>query len=292
MVIGHVSCVSIRYNTLYMEWFLHSPLYIAYAGMLGAIIGSFLNVVIYRFHTGKSINGHSHCMSCAVRLTWYELVPLISYVLLQARCRNCGSYIPSRYFVVELLTAGAFMLTAALITDIYTQLLTAIFLSVLMVILVYDMAHTIIPDELSGTLLVLASVRVGYELLLGAPWLYAATALVAGAAAAGGFVFLWVISRGQWIGLGDAKLAFPLGVWIGLGSVASFVILSFWIGAAVSVLLLGIQYLLKRGQVSLRLWGRPLTMKSEIPFAPFLIASFVLTFFFGWDVFSLFTYGF
>jgi len=75
----------------------------------GVIIGSFLNVLIYRFHTGKSLSGHSHCLSCGTRLCWFELLPLVSYLGLRGRCRTCGCRIPNRYFLVEFATGMAFV---------------------------------------------------------------------------------------------------------------------------------------------------------------------------------------
>lgn len=273
-----------------MELFFDSFLYPLYATLLGLIIGSFLNVVLYRFHTGKSINGSSHCLSCHIQLRWFELVPLFSYVVLRGRCRTCRSYIPPRYFVVELLTGVAFWFAATAVTSLILQILTALFLSVLILVVVYDLAHTIIPDEFVLALMLLACVRWGYELYLGATMATLGWAFLAGLAAAGPFIFLWVISYGRWIGLGDAKLAFPLGMWIGIYGVVSLVMLAFWIGAGISVCLIGVQSVLKRGQFDLRITGRALTMKSEIPFAPFLISAFLAVYVFNIDAFAIISY--
>jgi len=87
----------------------------------GIIIGSFLNVYLYRFHTGKSLSGSSHCLSCATPLKFYELVPLFSYLFLRGRCRTCSSLVPSRYFLVELLTGILFVICA--LTALYSWLL-------------------------------------------------------------------------------------------------------------------------------------------------------------------------
>ena len=274
----------------HMELFLESFLYPAYATILGLIIGSFLNVFLYRFHTGKSLNGSSHCLSCRVRLYWYELVPLVSYIVLLGRCRTCSSYIPSRYFLVEILTGLAFWLAATSPFPILLQAIIAIFFSVLILILIYDLAHTIIPDEFVLALVGLAFLQISYQVYFGGTIWDFGFALLSGLAAAGPFVFLWVISQGRWIGLGDAKLAFPLGMMVGLYGVVSLVILSFWLGAAISLILIGIQKLLKRGQIDLRITGRALTMKSEIPFAPFLILAFLAVFLLHIDAVSLLSY--
>lgn len=273
-----------------MEMFLDSTLYLVYAGLLGLIIGSFLNVFIYRFHTGRSINGSSHCLSCQLSLSWYELLPLVSYTVLRGRCRQCGSYIPSRYFLVELLTGAAFVLSAYFYDGLIWSIWGALFLAVLICVLVYDLYHTIIPDEFSVVLTTLAFVAAAYAGYVAKDYASVVYALVAGAAAAGPFIFLWVISQGRWIGLGDAKLAFPLGVIVGLQAVFSFVVLAFWVGAVLSLIYIGLAKFLSRGQMGLRIVGRPLTMKSEIPFAPFLILSFLLTVFWGVNVLTLLTY--
>jgi prepilin signal peptidase PulO-like enzyme (type II secretory pathway) len=113
----------------------------------------------------------------------------------------------------------------------------------------------------------------------------------AGFGAAFFFWGLWYVSKGRWIGFGDAKLALPLGMLVGIGDVFSMVVFSFWIGAGVSLVLLGIQKLLKRGKTSLRFLSTPITMKSEVPFAPFLILGFIAVHFLHADIFDI-TYTF
>ena len=281
----------VRYNKRMLEAFLGSPIYLAYVFLIGIIFGSFLNVYLYRFHTGKSLGGSSHCLSCQLNLEWYELVPLFSYLVLRGKCRRCRSYIPPRYFLVELLVGSVFLLAALSTTDLIMQMLTAFFLTVLAAIVVYDYYHTIIPNEFVVALIGLSVLMLLHQFVLTEQLPEAGWRVVAGAAAAGPFVFLWVISQGRWIGLGDAKLAFPLGIWVGLSGVVSMVMWSFWIGALVSLIMIGLQTLLKRGKIGLRIFGRPLTMKSEIPFAPFLIAAFILTYFFTIDALQLISYG-
>jgi prepilin signal peptidase PulO-like enzyme (type II secretory pathway) len=100
---------------------------------------------------------------------------------------------------------------------------------------------------------------------------------------------LWRFSKGKWIGFGDAKLAIPLGLMLAPGQVFSVIVLSFWIGALVSVGILIVQKLVHSGKHRLPLGGLPLTMKSEVPFAPFLIAAFVLVYFSNLDVLQIMT---
>jgi len=272
---------------------------IAWYALLGLIIGSFLNVVIYRFNTGKSLQGRSRCLSCGETLSWWHLVPVFSFMCLRARCSFCSARISFRYVAVELLTAFSFGLVAYLVHDFWLQPLYAVLMSVLVVILVYDILHMIIPDSLVLALGGIALVLAGYDAwLLFSFFDFALQPVVSMVgsrilAAAVGFLFfasLWRVSNGRWIGFGDAKLAIPLGFIVGWPGIISTIILSFWVGAAVSVFLLALQTLfarLKRGQHRLRFIPHSLTIKSEIPFAPFLIIGFLLVHFFAIDVFIL-----
>ncbi len=254
--------------------------------IFGAIIGSFLNVVIYRLHTGRSLSGRSHCMSCGKDLSWYELFPLFSYIAQRGSCRGCGAYIPSRYFTVELLTAFLYMSVWHLFSgDLFVLSLYAILVSLLVVIFVYDMRHTIIPDELTLAVLGVVLTLVGYEYIQGGDIARIGIQLFSGLGAGLFFFGLWFASKGRWIGLGDAKLAFPLGVLAyGIGAF-SMVVFSFWIGAVISLTLLCIERLSKKWKTHLHFLSSPLTIKSEVPFAPFLIAGFLLVQFLHADIF-------
>lgn len=258
------------------------------AFILGTIIGSFLNVVLYRLHTGKSLKGRSHCMSCGKTLTSLELVPVISYLFLRGRCRGCGAYIPPRYLYVELLTGLSFMLVWHLFApSIFSLLFYVALLSFLILIVVYDIRHTIIPDELTAFVGVLVAVALGFEFWETKDFVLVLSRILAGLCAAFFFWGLWRISHGRWIGLGDAKLALPLGTLVGLGGVFSMVVLSFWVGAIVSLLLLGIKQALKKGTTRLRFLSGPSTIKSEVPFAPFLASGFLLVHLFHADIFDI-----
>lgn len=261
-----------------------------FAFFFGVIIGSFLNVYIYRFNTGKSLGGHSHCLSCGVKLEWYELFPMVSYLVLRGSCRTCRCRIPSRYFWVELLTGLLFLLSVSVVGGILELLILWTMMSVLIVITVYDLYHFIIPDILTVVLTLLASALVGNSFLQGETTLVQLGISVAAAlAGAGFFLFLWVISKGRWLGFGDVKLAVPLGLLVGATSVFSFIVLSFWIGAVVSLVYLAWQRI-ERGKSGLRLLSRELTMKSAVPFAPFLVASALLVFFAHINVLTIFQF--
>jgi prepilin signal peptidase PulO-like enzyme (type II secretory pathway) len=260
----------------------------AFVGVFGLIIGSFLNVYIYRFHTGKSLSGHSHCLSCGVQLRSYELVPLFSYVVLKGKCRTCGCYIPVRYFIVELLTALLFLLSYCIATDVFELLFLLVAMSILVVITVYDIRHYIIPDSLTAALTLITLLWYGVLLFQGMEWMTAAESILAALAGTGFFFLLWFVSKGAWLGFGDVKLAFPLGLIASSTLVFSMIVYSFWVGAAISLLLIGISKL-ARGQVRLGMWPRRLTIKSVVPFAPFMIAGCLIVLFTRFNVLSLFS---
>ncbi len=260
------------------------------AGGFGVIIGSFLNVYIYRFHTGKSLNGKSHCLSCGKGLCWFDLFPLISYVVLRGKCRFCGCAIPSRYFLVEMATGILFASTLFITLDVPLILLYWWLFSVLMVIFVYDLYHFIIPDKLTIILTSLVLVQFAYEYwLLNLDLTFILNSFYTAAAGSLFFFILWWYSKGMWLGFGDVKLAFPLGLLVGPAYVFSFVVLAFWIGAGISLLILAYQKY-NRGKARLHLSGKALTMKSAVPFAPFLIASSLVILFTHLNVLDLFTF--
>ncbi len=277
-----------------MELFLELPIYlrILMAFGFGVIIGSFLNVYVYRFHTGKSLSGKSHCLSCGTPIKSYDLVPLLSYLSLRGRCRSCRSMIPVRYFLVELLTGVLFVGASFMVTNLALLLVVWFLLAVLVVIAVYDLYHLIIPDELVVTLTGIALLLQGYSL-----YLYrdpAAFALDFLAAALGVIFFfgLWHYSGGRWVGFGDVKLAMPLGLMVSAGGVFSMIVLAFWVGAIIGLVLMAWQKGRQYYAPHTRLLGKTLHLKSAIPFAPFLIVGFLLVFFYQINVISLVSYAY
>ena len=266
------------------------PLWYQYiiASVFGLIIGSFLNVLIYRFHTGKSLQGHSHCLSCGTRLRAYELIPLLSYVVLRGRCRTCGCHIPVRYFVVELATSVLFLLSYILASSLSELVYLFVVMAVFVVITVYDIRHYIIPDSLTALLTVVSLAWYGMQLYGGMDWVFVGETFLAALAGTGFFFLLWFISKGAWIGFGDVKLAFPLGLIVGPTLVFSMIVYSFWVGAAISLFLVGVSRLV-RGQVRLGMLSHRLTIKSVVPFAPFMIAGCLIVLFTRFNVLSLFS---
>jgi len=270
--------------------FVPIELFFVYAFFTGTIIGSFLNVYIYRFHTGKSLSGSSHCMSCGNNLKWYELVPLLSWIMLRGRCSSCGCNITPRYFLVELLTGVLFGLTLLITLDVAEIIIMWYILSTLVAITVYDLYHFIIPDRLTAYLTGSSIILFLYQnLFLNNSLDNALPTLAAAALGSLFFYILWFVSRGRWLGFGDVKLALPLGILVGPGLVFSFVVLAFWVGAGISILLI-IANNFFGGKNRLHIKSKALTMKSEVPFAPFLIASSLIIIFTNFNVLDLFSF--
>lgn len=248
--------------------------FFAAAFVFGAIIGSFLNVVIFRHGTGKNLNGRSMCFNCGKTLRWFELVPILSFLVQRGRCRDCGAKISWQYPAVEALTGFVFSLVILQNADLLSL---AYFLSVwcfLILIFVYDLKHKIIPDSFVYSFIALGLARV-----LLAPhgpfWVW--TELLAGPLLFLPFFLLWYFSGGRWMGYADGKLALGIGWFLGLLPALNAIILAFWIGAVVAVGFLLLKKLPGFGSLPVSL--KTLTIKSEIPFAPFLVIGTALVFF-------------
>lgn len=254
--------------------------------LLGTIIGSFLNVVIFRLNTGRTVaKGRSICMTCSRNLRWYELIPVLSFLIQSGKCRRCASKISHQYPLVELITGFIFALIAfkflpvmhnSFILYIILVTLFVFIFSLLIVISVYDIRHKIIPDKLVYLFIFLSLFSVFINFFPIGPILIlpSISALIAGPIIALPFILLWFFSKGRLMGLGDGKLMIGVGFLLGLSSGIFAVILAFWIGTIISVCLM----LLSKKKIN---------MKTEIPFAPFLIISTLITFLFNLDMFSL-----
>jgi leader peptidase (prepilin peptidase)/N-methyltransferase len=252
--------------------------------LFGLIIGSFLNVVILR-HGAKSVGGRSGCLSCGAPLHGYDMVPIFSWLALGGRCRACGSYISIQYPLVEATTAilFAFVGMASLVVPISLLLtiIALIIVALLILIATYDIRHTIIPDEwvyAFAVLAFIASLPFALSSLSQGGFMGIILLVLAGPVTALPLFALWAISSGRWMGFGDVKLALGIGWLLGLSAGLSAIFLAFVIGAAVSLGILFVQHLKTRrsrvGRITkLGIPSRGLTMKSEVPFGPFLIAA-------------------
>ena len=272
--------------------------------IFGTIIGSFLNVLVLRYGT-RTLRGRSACFSCAKELRWFELVPVLSFFAQGGRCRGCKSIVSLQYPLVELLTgfvfaaiawkelpslistftASGFSLSFFLLATNY--LLLTILWSLLIAILVYDVRHKIIPDALVyGAIVVSLLIFLhAYYVLHTAYLLDLSGSLLVSLP----FAALWFFSRGRAMGLGDAKLIFLFSPYLGFSAGLSAVLLGFWIGAVLSIgaiLLKGVSTLSPNLR-GLKRYLKGLTMKTEMPLAPFLIAGLFIVYLCGVDVTGL-----
>ncbi len=251
--------------------------------IFGAIIGSFLNVVILRYGTGFSfVSGHSKCFSCSHKLAWYDLVPIFSFIFLRGKCRYCGSKISYQYPLVEIISGLVFLSLYfwVFLFNPIAFVFDAIVFCLLLAIAVYDFRHKIIPDGLVYTFIGVSLVKVlyftGFSHILSYPFYLD---LLTGPILFLFFYILWAVSRGRWIGFGDAKLALGVGWFMGFYASISAIILSFWLGAIISLILVALG--------KLNFLPKKLTIKSEVPFAPFIILSVLVEYFVHFDFFSL-----
>ena len=248
--------------------------------IFGLIIGSFLNSVIYRFHNEESLLGRSYCPHCHHQLAWYDLIPLFSFILLKGRCRYCHRKISWQYPLVEFFTGLLFLfiflfifphpvnfLIAPAYTLIYLVYLFTI-VSLFIVIFVYDLKYYIIPRKIVslGVLLILFyrlleiykfhSITVKSFL-----YLLIFSFLIS-------FIFwlIWFLSKGKWMGLGDAKLVFFLSFFLDPREDLVALFFAFGLGAIIGLILI----CLKKKE-----------MRSELPFGPFLIIGTLIALFWG-----------
>lgn len=238
--------------------------------VLGLIIGSFLNAVIYRLHSGQSIfDIHSRCPHCRHELAARDLIPLLSFVLLRGKCRYCQKPISWQYPLVELATGISFVLVYSPPPflphppqaeggieggGLFELLFKLLFVCFLIIIFVYDLKHYLILDKVVFPAAVLALV---YQIWQG-NLLSAVLGLVF---LAGFFAFLYFISRGRWIGAGDVKLGVFLGLLVPWPETLVLFFLAYFIGAAFALLLVAL--------------GRK-TLADRLPFGTFLtLAAFI-----------------
>ncbi len=277
--------------------------------IFGLIIGSFLNCVIYRLEIEKSVTGRSFCPDCKHTLYWYDLIPVLSFIGLRGKCRYCGKKISWQYPIVEISTALIFLLIFNFfakggpaaggqnLLNIGYLLITA---SLLIIIFVYDLKHFLIPDIILFPAIVVvflyrilevfdfeiwklfgmqpfgeSALRPGdLEFGIFYPLL---TPFLSAILTSAFFLAIFSISRGRAMGFGDVKLVFFMGLFLGWPGIFVALFLASLLGA-----IIGIGLILAKKK----------TIKSEIPFGPFLITGAFISFFWSQNIinwyFSLF----
>lgn len=236
----------------------------------GSIVGSFLNVVLLRKNTGESfVNGSSRCFSCGTKLDPIEMIPIFSFLFQRGTCRHCGSKISLQYPLIEFIEAIIALLIYRSSTSIEGFLFYFVAFTALFLIAAYDTRNKIIETHFW----LIFSCFALFEALFRWSDLHSLVLqtivwdVISSLGIAFFFYALWFMSHGKWMGLGDSYLALSLAIFLGfqLNIIALF--LAFWIGSIVGVVLL----LLSRSRF---------TLKSEIPFGPFLALGAFLAWYF------------
>lgn len=227
----------------------------------GLVIGSFLNVCIYRLPKNQSIiSPPSHCPGCRRQLGVLQLIPVLSYLFQRGKCRYCGVKISPRYLLVELLTGMAFVLFVAVFGFQLQTLYYIVLFCALLTASLIDLDHQIIPDQISLFL-------VGAGLLLQA--LHSTGALIdgiiGGLLGGGLLLVLAVLSKGG-MGGGDVKLITGIGIFLGWKLLLVCLFFSFVMGS-----LVGLGLILAKNK----------DMKTAVPFGPFLSAGAMIAIFYG-----------
>jgi leader peptidase (prepilin peptidase)/N-methyltransferase len=220
---------------------------IALAALGGAVIGSFLNVVIHRVPRREPIStGRSRCPSCSTQIAAYDNVPVVSWLLLRGRCRHCKAPISPRYPLIELLTAAGFAAVVGIRGADSDLLLELPFVALLIAVAGIDLEHRIVPNKI---LLPAALWALGAAAVVATPDL---TEYALAGAAAFLALLLAALAYPAGMGMGDVKLAGVMGLYLGLAT-APALLAAFFVGSVVGVVLLA-----RHGR------------GTGVPFAPFL----------------------
>ncbi|MBU0625859.1 prepilin peptidase [Patescibacteria group bacterium] len=243
----------------------------AFIFVFGIIIGSFLNAVIWRLRTKESfLISRSYCPHCRHGLSWRDLIPLLSWLLLRGKCRYCSVRISLSYFLVELIAGILFLLVALRILPVDFQnvgadslaslLLAWSAVAILIIVFVYDLQYMLILRSVTlpaAVLFFIANVALGKAPI---------KLIIAIIICAGFFWLQHVLSRGKWIGGGDVYLGVLMGALLGFPKILLALFMAYIIGATTGVSLLVMQQ---------KSW------KSELPFGTFLSLATIVTLLYG-----------
>jgi leader peptidase (prepilin peptidase) / N-methyltransferase len=232
------------------------------AGILGLLVGSFLNVVAWRLPRGESlVRPRSRCPSCGTAIRPWDNIPVVSWLLLRGRCRDCGARIAPRYPIVELATGVLFAAVVLFKDDALEIVLGLLLVTALVPITLIDLELRLIPNAITLPAAV-AAVVAGVALDVG----HVPEQLIAGAAA-GGFFLVAALAYPRGMGMGDVKLAGMLGLYLGRAvgpAIFAALILGVVVGAAI---------IARKGARE----GR----KTAVPFGPYLALGGLIGFFVG-----------
>lgn len=239
---------------------------VSFCFVIGAIIGSFLNVCVYRIPAGVSIvSPPSRCPNCSSAIRWYQNIPIFSYLVLDGKCGSCRVGISWRYPIVEALTGALFVLVFFSFQFSAATVVYWVFVAALIVITFIDLDHQIIPDVIS-----LPGIVVGFLCSFAIPWLSWSDSLF-GILLGGGSLWLVaflyeLLTKKEGMGGGDIKLLAMLGAFLGWKAILPIIFISSLIGSLVGIPLM----LVKKAD-----------SKLAIPFGPFLALGALIYLFWG-----------
>ena len=241
---------------------------VALAGVIGAVTGSFLNVVVHRLPRGESINRpRSRCPGCEQPIEPRDNVPILSWVLLRGRCRHCATSISARYPLVEALTAVLFV-AVVLVNGIDEALLWELpFVAALVAVAGIDLEHRIIPNRI---VLPLAVYGLAISAVLRPGEL---PELAIAGVAAFAFLFVAALAYPAGMGMGDVKLAGAMGVFLGLAVVPAMFV-AFLAGSVIGIVIMA-----REGKGA---------RKKGVPFGPFLAFGGVVALLAGTELIGLY----
>jgi len=239
----------------------------AYVAALGLIVGSYLNVVVYRLPRGIStVWPRSRCTGCGAAIRARDNLPVVSYLLLRGRCRSCGAPIAWRYPAIEALTGLLFVACLERFGFQPAALAGAVFCCLMVVLAAIDVEHMLLPDRIT-----LPGIVLGLALQLWVPWAGGLAGAVLGALLGGGILLAisgawYLLRREEGMGLGDVKMLAMVGAFLGWKGVVVTLFASTLSGAAVGLVLL------RRSSTG---------MKTKVPFGAFLALGALLALFAG-----------
>jgi len=241
---------------------------LTYAGALGAVLGSFLNVCVYRWPLGQSvIRPRSRCPGCGSPIAWYDNIPLLSWLFLRGRCRHCHERISVQYPLLELATALLWIAAAIRFGASLEALRMAVFLTLLLGIAITDARHMVIPDQLS-----LGGTAIGIALSF-APGGISAPGAFMGALV--GYAFFWLVKIGAEkafrkpaLGVGDIHMMAMVGAFVGVPGALLTVLFGSVLG-----LFIGVPLTWWRGRLTL--------MGTYLPLGTFLALGAAITYTWG-----------
>ena len=236
--------------------------------ILGVVWGSFLTTVIWRVDNLPSIfRSRSRCTSCSEKIAWYDLIPILSFVMLRGRCRKCHKSLSFIYPFVEIISGIIFYLVYSLYAISWPSLLLVVIFSLFIVILGHDAIFMVVDDKvvyIAIALVVVYNVVVLHDHLAWVDLLKSGgLGLFIGIAIPATLV---IVSKGRWMGEGDISLGALMGVFLGFPNIIVAYVLAFALGSVAGLALIA--------------FGRK-KIRDPLPFGPFLVPSTVVVFFWG-----------